>query len=169
MQQSFQQPQQGMSAAPVQGAVQENQLEQELSQTPISNDPNWPTDFSNTAKNGAATQDAGGQQAAQAGVSAQPSAAAAVGSALVKTLGAVMTARSANNMYGSGYGSNPMMGGGGFGSTIGRMLGGNSYNPMMGGYGGMGGMGGMGGYGSPYGYNNSGGMFGSLMKNMISH
>lgn len=83
-----------------------------------------------------------------------------------------MTARSANNMYGSGYGYNPMMGGGGFGSTIGRMLGGNSYNPMMGGMGGMGGyggMGGMGGYGSPYGYNNSGGMFGSLMKNMINH
>lgn len=149
------------SPAPVQGAVQENQLEQELSQTPIPNDNNWPTDFSDKAQNGTAGQ------TAQAEAPAQPSAAAAVGSALVKTLGAVMTARSANSMYGSGYGYNPMMGGGsGFGSTIGRMLGGGGYNPMMGG---MGSMGGMGGYGSPYGYNNSGGMFGSLMKNMMSH
>jgi methylmalonyl-CoA mutase cobalamin-binding domain/chain len=121
MQQSFQQPQGiNSSQAPVQGAVQENQLEQELSQTPIPNDNNWPTDFSEKPQNSAAAG-----QAAQAEAPAQPSAAAAVGSALVKTLGAVMTARSANGMYGSGYGCNPMMGGGsGFGSTIGRMLGG---------------------------------------------
>lgn len=156
----------------MQGAVQENQLEQEMSQTPVQNDPNWPTDFSNSAKK-TATQGTGAELV-QPETPAQPSAAASIGSALVKTVGAVMAARSSNNMYGS-----PMGGGSGFGSTLGRMMGGNSYNPMMGGMGNpmmggmgnpmMGGMGNpmMGGMGSPYGYNNSGGMMNSLMNSLI--
>ncbi len=176
MQQSFQQPQQqSLGNAPVQGAVQENQLEQELSQTPIQNDPNWPTDFSNSAKNGASQPASGQAEAVQQNTPAQPSAAAAVGTALVKTLGAVMVARSANNMYGGSPLSrmmggnsmmgNPMMGGmGGMGGMMGNpMMGGMMGNPMMGGMGGMGGM-----MGNPYGYNTNGGMINLLMNKMIN-
>ncbi len=170
--------------APVEGSVQQNQFDQQPAATqPAAADPNWPTEFDdNTATPTATTAEAPGQ----------PSKAAAVGSALVKTLGTVMAARAAGSMLGGNTG---MMGGmmGNNTSMMGRMLGGNNMMGSMGGLGGFGGMNGMGGmmngmggmngygmggmmngmggmngYGNPYGYNNNGGMMNLLINRMIN-
>jgi len=88
--------------APVTGAVQENQYSQTTQQAQnAATDPSWPTDFSDKT---AATQPAAAQITPQDAAPAQPSKVAAVGSALVKTIGTVMAARAANSMMG-GYGS----------------------------------------------------------------
>ncbi len=167
------------------GLGQQNQFDQQPTATQPAADPNWPTEFDdNTATQPGTT--------AQAEPPAQPSKAAAVGSALVKTLGSVMAARAAGSMMGGNTG---MMGGmmGNNTTMMGRMLGGNnmmgslggmtgmtgmngSMGTMggLGGFGGMNGMGsmmnmnGMNGYGNPYGYNNNGGMMNSLINRMIN-